>query len=221
MQAFLLHIFVIYLGKSLKGGAEMKEREWDKKLKINTIGRLDAHADDHHYPYEPTPYSVLERLGESGYIGKNSHLIDYGCGKGRVGFFLNHVIGCRVTGVEYNRAIFDEALASLQSYGNGKGVSIVCENAETYDIGDADCFYFFNPFSVEILQSVMAMISGSYYTTPRTMRFFFYYPNDDYVAWLMTVDTLDLLDEVDCRDLFPGENYREKILIFEWNNCFE
>ena len=46
----------------------MNEQQWDKKLKINTIGRDDSHADDFHFPYEPTPYSVLERLAESAYI---------------------------------------------------------------------------------------------------------------------------------------------------------
>lgn len=31
----------------------------------------------------------------------------------------------------------------------------------------------------------------------------------------MTVEELNFLDEIDCRDLFPGENPREKILIFK------
>ena len=52
------------------------------------------------------------------------------------------------------------------------------------------------------------------------MRLFFYYPNDAYVAYLMSVDELDLVDEIDCRDLFPGDDYREKILIFELGNYF-
>ena len=73
----------------------MTEEQWDKKLKIHTTGRLDAHADQYRYPYEPTPYTVLERLAESGYLKKENILIDYGCGKGRVGFFLHHAIGVR------------------------------------------------------------------------------------------------------------------------------
>lgn len=46
----------------------MNDYQWDKKLRINTAGRDDSHADEYHYPYEPTPYSVLERLAESGLI---------------------------------------------------------------------------------------------------------------------------------------------------------
>lgn len=39
-----------------------KETEWDKLLQIRTDGRDDKNADDYRYPYEPTPYCVLERL---------------------------------------------------------------------------------------------------------------------------------------------------------------
>lgn len=31
----------------------------------------------------------------------------------------------------------------------------------------------------------------------------------------MTVDELVFLDEIDCKDLFSGDNEREKIVIFE------
>ena len=196
------------------------EQLWDQKLHIHTIGRIDDHADVHRYPYEPTPYSVLERLAESGYIRRENHLIDYGCGKGRVGFYLNHTIGCRSMGIEYERAIYEAAIDNCKAYGEYRGVDFAFANAETYKVGDADVFYFFNPFSAEILRSVMAQILEEFYENPRTMRLFFYYPNDAYMAYLMSVDELDLLDEIDCRDLFPGDDYREKIMIFELRNYF-
>ena len=31
-------------------------------MKIKTSGRDDSRSDQYRYPYEPTPYSVLERL---------------------------------------------------------------------------------------------------------------------------------------------------------------
>lgn len=43
----------------------------------------------------------------------------------------------------------------------------------------------------------------------------FYYPSDEYISYLMTVDELIFSDEIDCRDLFPGENKRERIVVFE------
>lgn len=66
------------------------EIQWDKFLKIKTTGRDDSHSDQYRYPYEPTSYTVLERLANSGLIRKNNILIDYGTGKGRVCFYLSY-----------------------------------------------------------------------------------------------------------------------------------
>lgn len=94
--------------------------DWDKKLKIYTDGRDDYKEDEHHYPYEPTPYVVLERLAESEYLDSENILIDYGCGKGRVGFFLGHRIGCQTVGVEYDERIYKTAKQNQETY-SGKG----------------------------------------------------------------------------------------------------
>ncbi|MBQ2801884.1 MAG: class I SAM-dependent methyltransferase [Lachnospiraceae bacterium] len=188
---------------------------WDKKLKINTRGRDDSQEDEHHYPYEPTPYSVLERLAGSGYLNRKSVLVDYGCGKGRVDFFLSHKIGCRTIGVEYDERIFQAALRNKKTYVGKGDCEFVCNSAENYKIEDADTFYFFNPFSVETLAQVLREIMKSYYQKPRKMMFFFYYPNDEYLAYLMTLDEIMFLDEIDCSDLFEGQNQWEKIIIFE------
>lgn len=193
----------------------MNDYQWDKKLKIQTAGRDDTRSDEYHYPYEPTPYAVLERLAQSGYIEKEHILLDYGCGKGRVGFFLNYVTGCKATGLEYDTHIFGQAQENQKTYIKRQNVKFVCADAESYVITDEDCFYFFNPFSVEILQSVIGKILDAYYNEPRQMRLFFYYPNDEYVACLMTMYELMFLDEIDCQDLFEGNNPRERILVFE------
>lgn len=195
----------------------MTEEQWDKKLKIQTGGRLDAHADQHHYPYEPTPYSVLERLADCGYLGRENVLIDYGCGKGRVGFFLHHAIGCETIGLEYNEEIFLQAEENKRTAAKAQGVTFYQADAAEFPVTHADSFYFFNPFSVEILKSVMGRILESYYENPRRMRLFFYYPNDEYLVYLMTMYALVFVEEVDCRDLFPGNEERERILIFELN----
>lgn len=193
----------------------MKETEWDKKLKIQTAGRDDYGADQYHFPYEPTPYSVLERLAESDYINAKNILVDYGCGKGRVGFFMNYVTGCQTIGVEYDKRICDIAWQNQKTYVGKKNVEILCMNAEEYEIENTDCFYFFNPFSVEILRSVIGQIVNSYYIKPRQMRLFFYYPNDEYVSFLMSSRELAYIGEIDCRELFEGNNERERIMVFE------
>ena len=90
------------------------------------------------------------------------------------------------------------------------------QNAEQYPVStEVDRVFFFNPFSVEILQKAFARVMESYYENPREMLLFFYYPSDEYVSFLLTRDSLMFLDEIDCRDIFPGNDPREKILIFE------
>ena len=63
---------------------EKNETRWDRLLAVRTTGRDDTNADQYRYPYEPTPYSVLERLANSGLIRKENTLLDYGCGKGHI-----------------------------------------------------------------------------------------------------------------------------------------
>ena len=51
------------------------------------------------------------------------------------------------------------------------------------------------------------------YEKNREMLLFFYYPSDEYVSYLMTVDELMFTDEIDCRDLFDGKDPRERIMV--------
>ena len=189
---------------------------WDKLLKIKTTGRDDSNADQYKYPYEPTPYSVLERLANSGLIRKNNVLLDYGCGKGRVDFFLAYQTRCRAVGIEYDERIYNDAVTNQETAVSGRMVSFEMQDAEQYSVSiEVDRVIFFNPFSIEILQKAFARVMESYYKKPREMMLFFYYPSDKYVSFLMTRDSLMFSDEIDCRDLFPGNDPREKILIFE------
>ena len=195
---------------------EILALQWDKLLRIKTTGRDDSMADQYRYPYEPTPYSVLERLAGSGYISKRNVLLDYGCGKGRVDFYLSYQTRCRTMGIEYDPRMYERALSNQQTAGSGRRASFVLANAEQYPVpAEVDRCYFFNPFSVEILQKVMARILDSYYENPRNIQLYFYYPSDEYVAYLMTQELLMFVDEIDCGDLFEGKDPREKILIFE------
>jgi len=190
---------------------------WEKKLNISTCAAAYEKDDANHNRYEPTPYAVLERLAESGWLENGDILVDYGCGKGRVGFFLNYALGIRAVGVEYNPGIHCAAALNAASYirsANGS-VSFVCESAENYEINNADCFYFFNPFSAKILKTVIGKIIASYFEKPRRMRLFFYYPTDEYLDCLMSEEALEVEGEIDCRDLFHNDDPRERILIFK------
>ena len=192
------------------------ESTWDKRLQIQTTGRDDTIADEYRYPYEPTPYSVLERLADSGLFGKDDVILDYGCGKGRVGFFLSYRTKARTIGIEYDPRIYAGALDNQKTAVSGARTDFAAMRAEEFQVpACVNRCYFFNPFSVEILHTVMARILESYYASPREIFLFFYFPSDEYISWLMTVDELELYDEIECDDLFEGIGRRERILIFQ------
>ena len=192
------------------------EQQWDKLLKIKTSGRDDTKSDCFRYPYEPTPYAVLERLANSGFIRKQDVVLDYGCGKGRVDFFLAYQTRAHCIGVEYDERIIAVARENQNTAVSAGRVEILLGNAETFPVPqNVNRIFFFNPFSVEILQKAMARILQSYYETSRELLLFFYFPSTEYISYLMTVDELSFYDEIDCSDLFEENKDREKIVIFQ------
>ena len=193
-----------------------KENSWDKLLQIKTVGRDDTNSDEYRYPYEPTPYSVLERLASTELFGKDDVVLDYGCGKGRVGFFLSYRTKAETIGIEYDEDIYQSALENRKTAVQKAKADFVLTRAEEYEVPpEVNRCYFFNPFSVEILQKVMARIIESWYADPREILLFFYYPSDEFMCYLMTVDELEFFDEIDCGDLFEGDDLRERIMVFQ------
>lgn len=120
-------------------------------------------------------------------------------------FFCSYQTRCHSVGIEYNERIYAKAVENKETAVSAERVDFVVENAEQFPLpAEVDRIYFFNPFSLEILRKVMARIRESYYEKPRQMKLYFYYPSDEYMAYLMTVEELTFLDEIDCRDYFQG-----------------
>ncbi len=191
------------------------EITWDKLLQIKTTGRDDSNADQYRYPYEPTPYRVLERLANSGLIRKRDVVLDYGCGKGRVGFYLSYQTKAQTIGIEYDERIYQGALENQRTAISREKTEFVMARAEEYAVpAEVNRCWFFNPFSVELLRKVMARIIESYYVNQREVLLFFYYPSKEYISYLMTVDELEFQDEIICDDLFDGSDPRERIMVF-------
>ncbi len=197
----------------------MSEEWWEKKLNIKTAGKIDHFYEMDCNYYEPTDYRVLGALAESGYITSASHILDYGCGLGRTLLFLCARTGCRATGIEFDRALYEQACRNLtrakipSAYKNS--IRLICEDARKYRVKEEDCFYFFNPFSDDILKIVLCRIRESYYENPRQLYLFFYYPFESEVSLLMRQDDLMFVDEIDCTGLYEEYDKRERILIFE------
>ena len=181
--------------------------------RIRTCGRDTQAEDAHHRSYEPTPYAVLGRLAESGLIGRDSTLVDYGCGKGRAALLLSHLTGCKSVGIDFNPALIAAAEENRTTFAGNADAVFLLADAARYEVpAAADRFYFFNPFSVGILRAAVARIVGSWYSAPRPTLLFFYYPSDETVRLLASEALLRPVREIDCSDLFPGDR-RERLLV--------
>ena len=193
-------------------GNAMTDREWDRRLRIRTAGREDETGAD-YAPYEPTPYAVLERLARSGHIRRGDHVLDYGCGKGRVAIFLAKETGCRATGIDRSGKLVDMANANAASSGTADRAVFLCCPAERYAPRDENVFFFFNPFSEKIFGSVLRRLSRYAGEAGRALTVVCYYPSDEYISSLGAVPGMEPVDDIDCRDLFDGRNPREHIVV--------
>lgn len=190
----------------------MTGREGDKRLGIKTTGREDV-ASAHYAPYEPTPYPVLERLAQSGWLGREHRLLDYGCGKGRVVFYLAAAVGCQATGIDQSPKLIREAMENRTACRAGGRVRLACCLAEQYPIGDENAFFFFNPFSSTVFEAVLRRLRQSWYANPRQMLLLCYYPSPEYIQCLEGCPEIQRLCSIDCSDLFR-RNPRERIEVY-------
>lgn len=193
----------------------MNENKIDEQFHIDTCGRDDSREDNEHRAYEPTPYDVLDLIVDSGFITKSDNVVDMGAGKGRAAIYLSNQIGCTVTGVEYDERVYNQAIENLKSVTMDTNASFINISAEEYEVSPDDtAFFFFNPFSEKILETVLNNVINSYYECNREIKLIFYYPSLEYVGRLMTNDALEFVDEIDCSHLYKDSKGRECIMIF-------
>lgn len=192
------------------------EVELDRFLKIKTNGRDDSVSNFINYPYEATPYVVLQALANSGYITKRDKIIDFGCGKGRVDFFLAYSTKAKMIGVEFDGRLYNSALENHKRAISSNRVEFVNSCASQFKVSiDVTGAYFFNPFSVEILKEVIKNIMISKEEYNRDFKLFFYYPSKEYLNFLSQYDNIIHIEDIDCSDLFKEYDQREYIAIFK------
>ena len=192
------------------------ENELDKFLKIKTSGRDASNSNYLNFPYEATPYCVLQELANSGYITKKDVVLDFGSGKGRVDFYLSYATKAKTIGVEYDKRLYNTSLDNLKTSICSNKVSFVNENASTYLIPDyINKIYFFNPFSVTILNDVIINIKQSIKNNPREILLLFYYPSKEYISYLEETLELTNIDNIDCKHLFNNVDLKEYIAIYK------
>lgn len=190
----------------------MDEQYYEKLLNIKTSGEQKGFNESIHYHrYEPTSYCSLEALTKHYTFAADDSVVDFGCGKGRFNFYINHFFGSSVTGIEMNSFFYKEAVENKKSYfqtNKSKKDNINFLNcfAEKYNISSSDNkFYFFNPFSMQIFARVVKNILISTEVHERIVDVILYYPSSDYIYFLDTNSALLLIDEIKVTDMYDND----------------
>ena len=171
----------------------------------------------YNHRYEPTPYEILDEFFDQYPLSKQDSFVDYGCGLGRVIFYIHHRFQCKACGIEYNKEYYENCLENLASYkGTHKEViSFYHMAAQNYPVeDDQTVFYFFNPFSIEIFMHTLGQIQESIYRTPRKVKLIMYYPDSEYMYYLTNYTEFELTEKIPASALHRKDE-REVFLIYE------
>lgn len=200
----------------------MNEHDYERMLNIRTNDMNNGVFQSTHYNrYEPTPYFALEELLTQYEITTQDHVVDFGCGMGRLNFFLHHKTRASVVGIEMNDQFIREALKNEKSYRKKfktyeQNIQFHCCFAEKYKIQPKENkFYFFNPFSIPIFIKVLNNILLSVEESKRSVDVILYYPSDDYIFYLDHHTPFERIKEVTLPKLYD-KNPQERFLIYRY-----
>lgn len=190
----------------------MDEQYYEKLLNIKTSGEQKIFNDSPHYNrYEPTSYSVLEILSKQYNFTAEDHIVDFGCGKGRLNFYINHFFDSTVIGIEMNNFFYKQAIDNKRDYlkkhkKKANKINFLNCFAEEYTINPTDNkFYFFNPFSLQIFIKVIENILISVESYERTADIILYYPTYDYIKFIENNTPFILLKEIKSPYLYDND----------------
>ena len=196
----------------------MGERRQDKLLGIRTVGIREWTGSKIQYNrYEATPYKALKILCENYKFRAIDKVVDFGCGRGRVVFYLHHHFHLPITGIEANCKTYEEALENKAIYRlRAKHITAPIKFkyglAQHYKIDKKDnCFYFFNPFSVHIFRKVVHNILRSVEKDRRTVDLILYYPIREYKDFLKTSTPFSIINKI---RVPGGSDKKEKFIIY-------
>lgn len=199
----------------------MKELEYENLLNINTLGEELWKANfTHYHPYQATSYDALDILFNNYNLNSNDNIVDFGCGKGRLIFYINYHFKCNCCGVEMNDTFYNECLKNKSSYldknpKSNNNIKFQNTFAQNYDVKLTDNkFYFFNPFSLQIFIKVIDNILNSLEDNLRDVELILYYPSDDYIYYLENNTPFVIKHEIPLDNLYLKDK-NERFLIYK------
>ncbi len=99
----------------------------------------------------PGGFKATDRLMNWCGINTDAHVLDIACGKGSGAVYISKKSGCRVTGIDLDHGLLEEAKKQIKKGEAGSRLSFYLENAENLSFKD-------NTFDVTIFQAALVLI---------------------------------------------------------------
>lgn len=155
------------------------EIKGEKKYQLDTIRvdnlqhqKIKSENVKHASIYQGTNYFLIEKAFS--FLKKenaNFHLVDFGCGKGRIMVVAAYYGFKKITGVDFSQSLCNEAeinIEKIKPLFPSVDFKIICDDAVNYSIKNEDTvFFFFNPFDEVVMLQVVKNILASLKKNPR------------------------------------------------------
>jgi len=165
----------------------LQEIKGEKKYNIDTTGAdelsgLHKKGIDisHATVYMPASYDLLEEVFEKLNLNRFGHMLDIGCGKGRVLCVAANYGIKKLTGIDFSKSLCLAAEKNLELTASqipGISYKIGNHDAFYFDIpDDVDCIFLFNPFDATIMSGVVKNIEKSLKKNKRDITIIYFNP---------------------------------------------
>lgn len=120
--------------------------------------RATSYANEGAHDPTATPYFILDKLFNLMDFDDDSHLMDVGCGAGRVlAFFADRAIPGKATGVELDDTLAAKAQQWAQGFSN---LEVINSSVLDQHLAGYTHLYLFNPFDSPILARLIQKIEA-------------------------------------------------------------
>jgi SAM-dependent methyltransferase len=169
-----------WLSPALKSITELRCKIWDVSHAVDTCGEIPLASLDfqgrnkregleyhsHH------PRLTRTALAAVDVAHRNYTFIDFGCGKGRVILLASEFPYGKIVGLEFAPQLAATAQHNAQRYRSRSqkchNIEVICTDVTEYKLPrEPQVFYFYNPFTPDVMQRVGGAVDESLQESPR------------------------------------------------------
>ena len=171
-----------WLRRSLNAANNARCKTWDVLHGVDTCGEIPLSSYDfqsanktHGLPYHSHhPRIIRSALAALECQHENYTFIDFGCGKGRVLLVASQFSFRRILGLEFAPPLAEIASRNLNSYRCATqkccNLEVIFTDVTNFELPrEPEVLYFYNPFTVKIMNDVVQNIRDSLQRFPRPL----------------------------------------------------